>query len=895
MKYAVKLIPAKTSPDSETEWLPLVTHLLDVAAVMQELVECWLPKCVSAMLGFSADEFQKVTIFLALAHDLGKCTPVFVHKLLPRLPDLKIALYEERLEIPAQMLNGKDTPHAHAGAALLRRAKISESVAAVIGAHHGRPETEIQIFDDDIKDNAACYFGNEQSYWAEAQAELIKWALDKAGYENPEDVPEFSPPVQMLLTGLVIMADWIASNTKYFPLISTECVPQEYDLYRAKQALDTLDLPTHWQVNDEWKNSDFFQTRFGFEPNSIQQAVIERAATMLHPGCLILEAPMGIGKTEAALAAAEIWMDRFQLGGVEFFLPSQATGNAMFSRLLSWVKNMPHSERISVELAHAMADMNDEFTALQQGKVIVGQDEPETITVHSFFRGKKTRLLAELVVGTIDQMLMAGLKQKHVMLRHLGLVGKVAIIDECHAYDAYMNCYLNCVLSWLGVYGVPVILLSATLPEKRRIELAEAYLNRRKRGIVSFEEKQEAYPMITWTESGAIHQQAVMLSASERVVKITLMKEAEMVETVAKALKAGGCIGVIVNTVRRAQALTLQFAEMLPEAIVLLDHSQFLAEDRSKHEKKILERTGKHSDDASRRSVLVVGTQVLEQSLDLDFDLLVSDLCPMDLLLQRAGRLHRHNRMRPKPLSAAQLIVLNTEDILESGAKAIYGEYLLCRTRDLLPDKFSIPQDVSSLVQDTYDEMRWEPDVTEVYKHAKKEFKEQTKQKEQKAKIYRIDRPWATIEGTIAGMLDADPGITDAQARAAVRDGESSIEVLVLGQTKEGALLLSGEHRGEVLSMADTPCMEDARKIAGQRLRLPQRFAKPYMADRIIEYLEEQTCKTVPEWRWAPMLDGELFLFLNEVGEGKLPGYKLYYNAQMGLTFEEDKNGDNRV
>lgn len=898
MKDGVKLVPAKSSSDNETEWLPLVTHLLDTAAVMQRLVECWLPQGIPSALGFTTDEFYKVTKFLALTHDIGKCTPAFVEKLLPRMPEIKVALCAAQLEIPRQMLNVKDVPHAHAGAALLRRAQVSDSIAAVVGAHHGRPETGTQILDDDIIDNRLCYFGSKQSRWAEAQTKLVKWALEEAGYKNAEDLPEFSLPAQMILTGLVIMADWIASNTKYFPLISTEYVPEKYNPQRAEQALNLLNLPAPWQVSNAWKTEDFFKKRFGFEPNGMQKAVIESASSMPYPGCLILEAPMGMGKTEAALAAAEIWMNRFRLGGVEFFLPSQATGNAMFSRLLSWVNGMPHSERISVELAHAMAEMNDEFAALQRGEVLVEQaeqDEQEMLTVHSFFRGRKTRLLAELVVGTIDQMLMAGLKQKHVMLRHLGLIGKVVIIDECHAYDAYMSCYLDCVLSWLGAYGVPVILLSATLPEKRRMELAAAYLNRRTRSSAALETMQDAYPMITWTEKKAVRQQAIELSLPERVIKVARMEEDGMMEAVAKALKMGGCAGVIVNTVRRAQTMALRFTELLADATVMLDHSQFLVADRTAHEKEILKRVGKRSDVISRRGVVVIGTQVLEQSLDLDFDLLVSDLCPMDLLLQRAGRLHRHDRMRPKELSSARIIVLNARDTLESGAKAIYGEYLLSRTRDLLPDKFCIPGDVSSLVQNTYDETRWEPKETDSYQKAKKEFEDNNKRKEQKARQYRIDRPGISTEDTIAGMLDDDPGITDVQARAAVRDGDVSIEVLVLGRKEEGAVLLSGEHKGEVLSMTDTPCMEDARKIAEQRLRLPQRFAKPYIADKIIDNLEEQTQNLVPEWRHAPLLEGELFLFLNENGEGKLQGYQLYYDAKMGLTFEEDKNGNDGV
>lgn len=897
MQNAIWLLPAKSQPETESQWLPLGVHLLDTAGVMQELIARWLPACLPGLLGFSPEEFSRMARFLSLTHDLGKATPAFAAKLLPRFPEIEAALREAGLELPSLMLNAKDSPHAHAGAALLRRAGVAAGVASIVGAHHGRPETEDQVYDDDLADSPKCYFGDRCSRWQAAQRELICWALREAGYHSQEEPGEPSQCAQMVLTGLLIMADWIASNTACFPLIPVDCRPVEYDVSRLPRAMERLNLPGRWPEDEAWRKERFFPERFGFEPNGIQQAAMETAAGMSEPGCLILEAPMGVGKTEAALAVAEIWISRFHLGGVEFFLPSQATGNAMFSRLTSWMRSMPQLERISVELAHALAAMNEEFAALAQGQANVGEEAQGALEVHSFFQGRKTRLLASAVVGTVDQLLMAGLRQKHVMLRHLGLAGKALIIDECHAYDAYMNCFLDKTLRWLGAYGVPVILLSATLPHARRRELAEAYLNGKRSVKTEADDTDRAtdYPLLTWTEQGKIHRRAIVSGTAERTVLVERMGEEHLEAAAAQALAAGGCVGVIVNTVRRAQALAVRLRQLLPNAAVLLDHSQFLAPDRTEREREITARVGRQSTPEKRRGVLVIGTQVLEQSLDLDFDLLITDLCPMDLLLQRAGRLHRHARPRPEPLRAARLLVLNAEETLESGACAVYGEYLLLRTRALLPESFRIPGDVSPLVQAVYDEARFSPAASEEYERARQNFETQTEERKRRAKEYCISAP-SRLEGDIlAGLLDELPGMTEPQAQAAVRDGVSSIEVLVLGRAGDQAVLLSGEEQGQRLSLLERPCLEDARRAARQRLRLPQRFSAPYLQERTIAALQEQTAQTAAEWLDSPMLSGELLLFLNERGEGSLPGYTVRYDSQLGLLCEEDTNGSDRI
>ena len=198
-------------------------------------------------------------------------------------------------------------------------------------------------------------------------------------------------------------------------------------------------------------------------PNSLQSEILDITGDADKPGIYILEAPMGIGKTEAALSAAEILAAKYGSGGVFFGMPTQATSNGIFVRLEDWAKKNADEEKTlhSIRLAHAAAELNDDYHDLVSGDSVMYDEDGSGLVVHSGLSGRKQALLSDFVIGTVDQMLLAALKQKHVMLRHLGLAGKVVIVDECQAYDAYMNCYLDRVMTWLGVYKVPVIILSS--------------------------------------------------------------------------------------------------------------------------------------------------------------------------------------------------------------------------------------------------------------------------------------------------------------------------------------------------------------------------------------------------------------------------------------------------
>ena len=277
---------------------------------------------------------------------------------------------------------------------------------------------------------------------------------------------------------------------------------------------------------------------------------------------------------------------------------------------------------------------------------------------------------------------------------------------------------------------------------------------------------------------------------------------------------------MIVNTVRKAQDLAARLREELPEFEVLVFHAQFLMPDRAEKEQRLMERIGKRSTPAQRDRLIVVGTQVLEQSLDIDFDYMITELCPMDLLLQRIGRLHRHpGRARPQPVQEARCAVLDTgTEEFDEGSAAIYGEWLLGRTRKLLPQEVQLPADIARLVQDTYG---WEPDCLPADPQstaARGTYELEQAKKQRSAKAFAISSPRACGDALDDWMNEVG-ATSDAGARAAVRDGDPSIEVLVMMQDSSGNVRFlpgEGEAAGPCVAVDQPPQPEEALRIVNE-------------------------------------------------------------------------------
>ena len=902
LEFLLCSYPGKCNAASH-EWLSFGTHSTDTAGVMRHLLRDWLPDNVKVALEsrIGQEELEKLVIFLALSHDIGKLTPVFAAKITSNAPELKEKLSSFGLTAykASSFPNGRESPHAKAGEAVLLRYAdgTCREIASIIGAHHGKPQEESLI--DHVEKYGRNFFGPDGQHseqgqkWESLRRAWLDECLSKAGYSSLEELPALSLPVQILLTGLLIVADWIASNTEYFPLISLDDVGKTDTDKRILRGWNAVGLPAPWKHAERGADEEAFPWRFSFSPNPVQVSAMDAVRKAGKPGIMIVEAQMGCGKTEAALAVAEMYSRQAGSGGVFFGMPTQATANGVFSRIRDWAERQSEDTARAIRLAHGMAELNDEYKAIFQGTAYTDTDNADGLIVHPWFRGRKQALLANFVIGTVDQLLMSSFKQKHVMLRHLGLAGKVVIIDECHAYDAYMNVYLDRALNWLGAYGVPVVILSATLPTSRRSELVRAYLNRRPTAQKEAWEVCREYPLITYAQGDDVETLPVKLTDPSRKAFLSVLTGTDVCAILQKELSDGGCAGVILNTVQRAQAVATELRNAGVDVMLL--HSHFIATDRAALEAEILNRVGKNSGAASRNGLVVVGTQVLEQSLDIDFDVLFTDLCPMDLLLQRIGRLHRHSAhdwMRPERLRVARCYVVDEPDgELNAGSRAVYGDWLLLRTRALLPECVSIPEQIPDLVQAVYEEPEEDDALRKVYEAHRLKIGD----KRSKADAFLLKAP--PKEGrrvkTMTGLLRASAPDTEAQGEARVRDSAFSVQVLVMVQYPDGSIGFPPWIRGDRLSASHAPSDEEGRRIARQRLTLPYVFCVGENGDRTIEELERRNRDAIPEWQNSSWLRGELVLLLDESLHCELLDYNLWYDRNQGLLYEKkgDKDG----
>ena len=872
MEIYSKLYIAK-SEVTNSYWLPLWIHHIDTYNVMQYLLDEFVSDSITISCALDRTILKKTALFLSLVHDIGKATVGFQYKIAFNVPQ-RAQLLKHYLDIPDRMdvTEIQNTPHAYAGESILIFNGCPESIAAVVGSHHGVPAELAEDLTCDRRDIVGyrVYFGDTDKNRSNLEGSwncMIQEALVKSGFDSIRELPDINAQAQMLLCGLLITADWIASNTELFPLISIDDDDIQIDFEkRTLNALDNLNFTEQWNAERTTYSDKDFEETFGFLPRAVQKCIIEIAQNADHPGLFILEAPMGCGKTEAALSCAELIASKCKKNGLFFGMPTQATANGIFPRVINWAEKQSEEFYHCVQLQHGNAALNETFQKIQKG--IPEEESDSGIIVHSWFCDSKKSCLADFVVATVDQLLMLALKRRHIMLLHLGLSEKVVIIDEVHAYDAYMNQYLERALQWLGAYHTPVILLSATLPSKRRMSLVRAYLDLKTSDEIF--EKNISYPLLTWTDGGKMMQKALPYNADKKTIHISKCNDKDIIEIVRSAVSSGGCVGIIMNTVSRAQSTTKLIKNEITDN-VLLYHAQYIMPDRAAKEEILLERIGSDSKSEKRQGLVVIGTQVLEQSLDIDFDILITDICPVDLLLQRIGRLHRHTRKRPDELKIPVCYVLTDEyEDDNSGSKSIYGTWLLKETLEHIPDIVTLPDDISPLVQKVYDSF----DDSDEYKN----YKNKKDISVRKASSFLLKKPTCR---NIHGMLERT--VNDSQAEASVRDGTSSIEVLALKLYRDGTIGFLDDKK---LSGAMTE--EECRRIASQSLRLPSRFSGKWCIDNTIAELENKCKPYTSAWQKQYLLKDKLVLFFDENNETELAGYKLRYDFIYGLTYEKE-------
>lgn len=969
---------AKTgSEETPSIGLSLPQHMTDAGSVAAELWDKWLSpgakQRIMELLDLTQNEAKSFACWVAATHDMGKATPEFAGQLDSRGKE-ELRVFRDRIEehkfnFPLHLTTppaGTRCPHSTYSQSILIKlltehytddVETAKTIASIAGAHHGVPAEYVPE-----TGRACAIFEGLNDKWHQAWHELFEMTLEQTSADQVlkklMSGTKIPVSVQLYLTGLVIMADWIASNPEFFPMGTFDVEAQSN---RLNHGWEELGFEDSWNAHvEETKASILYSSRFSWVNPTLrpmQEVVVEAARSMKGGGMMCIEAPMGQGKTEAGLIAAEILAQETGRSGLAFAAPTQATSNALFDRVKAWAQGSaggpkPHT----MFLGHAKSQQQDSFRYLQRADIFDSEVEVEgkqsirpnaSIARHSWMGGRKRGILSTFVVCTIDQILMMALQSRHVMLRHLGLGSKVVIIDEVHAYDAYMGVYLKEALYWLGQMNAPVILMSATLPAHVRTSLMESYaegLEIQDSTEWDFDDDFDSedvtgssldldYPVIhTLTAEDGYTPRKWQVTAPEEQVTISIRQigdEFTDLDKVLEPLEIGhGCAAVICNTVGRAQNayehLRAKFG-----ADVMLTHSRFTSKHRAEKEADLVSQLGKgaHRGDGRPERLIVVGTQVIEQSLDLDFDVMVTDFAPVDLVLQRLGRLHRHERddsERPSEYRSPICYVRGVEIFgsetqvpeFPKGSRSVYEPAILLSSyAQLLPyfdgKALRIPADMSELVQKAYEDTPKYPDAwNDAYQEAREEFNKNWETAERRAQSYLLKHPGAQTQTVMADVMNnyintKNGTLSEDQiGEARVRDSDASLEVIAIVVERDGdgyidryRTIPSATRKNQDIDWHNAKDPEEPTKplafeLLASAIRLPYQYSDSpknrvngqLRFDAAIEELEDER---IDSWQKSFMLAGELILpfELQDSGfyEVKLVDYLLRYSPELGL------------
>lgn len=570
----------------------------------------------------------------------------------------------------------------------------------------------------------------------------------------------------------------------------------------------------------------------------------------------------------------------------------------MFNRVKTWLAEVQPGAALG--LSHGKSIVNAEYAGLERWHATeVGVDcGCDVYSPSQWFTGRKRLLLSPHVVGTIDNILLAGAQVKHVALHHLAFAQKVVVLDEVHAADIYMSEFLERALEWLGASQVPVVLLSATLPASIRQRLIRAYTGQTV-------DVGDGYPQITIANTATTTIYTPPATATKTIqfevldepgllARDTTNADNSVAALLGKQLSDGGCALVIRNTVGRAQTLYARLKAAFPSDRVLLLHSRFTAGHRAEHTEELLRLLGDTSKGAQRpHRAIVVATQVAEQSLDIDADLLITDLCPVDLLLQRAGRLHRHtgnDSLRPERLRKPAVVVARMRDTANAAADPhmgfpaspagfVYPAALLARTAQFLyrTTSLTLPDDVPSVIAEVYeqeqqrcDNPRWETALKRW--DADRSWADGALQIE--ARNAALRPPGASVDGLNQREHDAE--------RIMVRAGDLPLEISLLQQDTDGLLDAVG---------TDITFQPDGTVVGS--------FKEADVGARVIASTVRISNKTLiaalcdnpplPQWEHHPWLDNTGVLVLDTTGRATVPtqrgDIRVTYSREVGLSW----------
>ena len=695
-------------------------HSLDVAACAFLLVD--RHPALRRQLGCGArielDAAPATFAAVCTLHDVGKLDTHFQRKapriadmLRPGSVDVRMSRYDHGTEGFRQVEDDPVTSN------LLRELLGPAAMVllrAVCGHHGTLPSTDDP---DPSRMNISRVLRDEDARARRAFIEIVLAFFASRGAQLPWSDSIEGVTVQRL-AGLCAVADWLGSNVEHFPYAAG---PVDVDAYweraceRAAAVCRDAGL-----LRAAPCRADFGRLFPDKTPRDVQ--TITESLGLDAPALVIVEAEMGKGKTEAALSMAARFLSNGIGDGVTVALPTMATSNAMFGRVNEVAPRLFAGDDVQLALAHGRASREPRFLRLVEHSLKAHDPDAAEASVMCarWLLRRKRILLAQMGVGTIDQALQAALVVRHQFVRMFGLSRNVVIIDEVHAYDAYMEVLLEHLLGWLGALSVPVVLLSATLPSARRAALARAWRGDEEKSTAAADDfdtaKDRPYPLVSVTtrRGTETHTLPSVPAASSRTLIvercIRAAEDADHVGRVAvrlaAAARAGARVVWIRNTVREAQRAFRALAASAGGVEHMLFHARFRGCDRSALERTVLKDFGREARSGGR---VLIATQVVEQSLDLDFDELHTDLAPVDLLFQRAGRLHRHINSRPLGFERPRIVVHcpSDEDIagLRFGpSRYVYDAGTLWLAARALRGRaeLHLPSDIRPLIEETY-------------------------------------------------------------------------------------------------------------------------------------------------------------------------------------------------
>ncbi|MGH7087832.1 MAG: CRISPR-associated helicase Cas3' [Stellaceae bacterium] len=742
----------RKSDGTEIGRLSLASHCADVAAVAEALLT---QSAIAARLAHLArvdklsEPIVRALVRAVFLHDLGKCNWGFQAKAyseeVRKAKHIWVAghireiapLFWQDSKLWQEVINA-----APALKPYLTEGTSERLLLLAAASHHGDPLVENTLQESKYRDRKDLWVSRHGYDPIAALAELAE-ALDRWFPQEPGADLDFiydEPAFVHGFAGLVSLADWIASNPAdgFFPYEGDGAERGEFAKRRAVSVLREMRIDAAEARADLLRRAPGFTEVFPFAPSEMQQKM---AAADLGP-IVVVEAETGSGKTEAALWRFATLFAQGAVDSLVFALPTRIAATQIAGRVDRFIKALfPNRDlRPNTVLAvpgYVRADGEDAKELLPHFEML-WPDSPDEVAAHRRWAAEnpKRYLAAAVAVGTIDQVLLSGIATRHAHLRGAALLRALLVIDEVHASDAYMTALLRGVLQRHVSAGGHAVLLSATLGGAVREELVRAGQGVRLSRSTAEALSAIPYPAVS-DKSGAKLVESrggEKEKQKEKQVKITLApwldEPEEIGRTALAAARAGARVLVVRNTVAGTIAVqrAIETAAAADDSVLFRaggviapHHGRFATEDRKRLDAAVEQNFGKGTD--PHRGIVLVGTQTLEQSLDIDADLLLTDLAPIDVLLQRLGRLHRHLewRARPPGFAACRCTVMTPaerdltaflrprRDISRHGLGSVYENLVAIEAAWGLLERqrvLSIPHDNRRLVEEGTDRER---------------------------------------------------------------------------------------------------------------------------------------------------------------------------------------------